>query len=153
MPTQTRSPQDRLREWIRLNDQALADEAREAIESDSDFKSAVMAVNRSQFRALHNTAKMCGTVGELRTFVRKRAERRTAAGKEGKAAFWESLLSALSTLKEEQAELALEACDVPEADSTSIRNETFDRRTAHILIARRFVEHLAMHAQYLNANE
>lgn len=151
--TRPQTPERRIREWLRLHDQALADQAHEAIESNEALMAGVMDVERTQFRALHNTAKMCGTVGELRDFVGKRAARRKEADKddEDKAAFWEGLLGAISELKEDHVQPALEDCEVPEADSASIQGKGFDRRKAHLLIARRFIEHFATHAQYLHA--
>lgn len=136
---------------MRLNDQVLAERARSAFESDDAFRDGVMEVQRSQFRALHNTANLCGTVKELRKFVQSRAGRREAANQEQKAAFWHGLHSALGQLHEEIVDPVLSDCQVPEPDSSSIRHGTFDRRTGHLLIARRFVEHLATHAQYVNA--
>lgn len=150
----TRSqPETRFRAWLRLHDQDLADRAKEDIESTDELSSGVLAVSTSQFRALHNTAKMCATLTDLRRFIRKRGERRRASGQSSKADYWDTLLSKLSSVQDEFADPAVQACDVPAADSDSIRHKTFDERTAHLLAVRRYIEHFATHCQFVSQRD
>jgi len=144
------APETRFQEWIRLNDQDLADYARDEIDSAEALSGGLRRVSPSQLRALHNTAKMCETPQELKTFVRHQEERRRASGKETEADFWEALLTALGTVQREYSDEAIEVCDVPETDSESVRHRRFDHRKAQLKVARRFVEHFTTHCQYLS---
>jgi len=147
--TPATTPEARFRAWLQLHDQEIANRAVEATNEENGPCAACRDVRASQFRALHNTANMCGTVGELRAFIRSRFERRRKAGKSS-APFWDGLNRELGDLKNAYLEPAADACGIEETSSETIQTASFDVRTAYLLIARVYIEHIAVHGQYVS---
>lgn len=149
----TATPDERFRHWLLLNTHRLAQKAEAAIDGDGAPCSAFSAVKTSQFRGLHNTARMCASAKELRTFIRSRAERREAAEKDGQASFWAGLRSELSALNSDLLPEAVRECEIPPRDSNSIQQGSFDEETAEVLIARAFIDHFSTHCQFASARD
>ena len=143
------TPAARLRHWLLLHDQDLADAAVEAVETDDRLRGgAEGGVKRSQFRALLNTTRMCTTEGMLSRFLRSRAERREKAGKDkaDAAAFWKGVSSHLRALNGSYVRDALGACE----GATASGEAGLDEEAVRMAVWRTYVQHLVAHAQLLS---
>lgn len=153
--TATASPaRDRLERWLRRNDRRLAQRAISDVSETDALREAVSqgdrsAVDRSQIRALLNTAQMSEAHTLRKDHVRKRATRRRKAGQDDAADFWEATDERLGDLIDEVATEAIEACGAPDVTSESLRDETFDVRTVRTLVTRAYVKHFVAHCALL----
>ena len=138
MSTDTSAPP--LEDWLAAYDYTMATRAAEAVDQEDALRDgAAGAVEKSQLRATLNTAGMCATIRELRTFIRSRAERRAKAGKKDKAAFWNALLTQLRIAQDDFVAPALTACASEDPDAATIR------------IVRTYFEHLIAHCQLISS--
>lgn len=136
-PTQT--PRQALDAWLARTDWTLHTDAINAVETISAFSEGVRAVDKSQLRAVVNTAKVCNNHGTLRRFINHRAERREKANQEDKAAFWRALADRLSHIKDTyvpDAEQAIEQLtatphDLSEPELMRIVRAYFGHLIAH----------------------
>jgi hypothetical protein len=150
--SQTGDQRQRLRTWLQRNDRELSNQAVADVENTEAIREAVKGgdhadVSPTQLQALQNTAKMCA-FPDLTEYIDKRKNRRADTNEEA-SAFWDELLGALRTVRDEIAPEAIEACDAPETTPTTVEAGTLDQRAVETLVARRYLTHFVAHCQYL----
>ena len=125
--------------WLTRTDWTLHEDAIAAVDDIEGLSKGPRSVHNSQLRAVVNTAKVCSDPGTFRWFINKRAERRSKAGQENKAAFWQALSSRIDHVKNEHvpaAETAVEQatgadCTLSDADVMRIVRSYMGHLIAH----------------------
>lgn len=133
MPAPTAAPSSHraLTRWLQRNDWMLHSNASRAVDDIEALREGATAVNKTQFRAIVNTARLCDNSNTFKRFLQKRKDRRQKEGKKRKAAFWNELLNQLRIANDHARDAETAVADLSKSDKMRVVEVYFEHLIAH----------------------